>query len=103
MSLGGQHPVGDAGVARRLRHPVELGALGVLHDHEAAGLVHVADAARAVAAAAREHDRDGARPQSCASERKKTSIGSVSSCWRSRSLRSSRPPEMIISFLGGIR
>ena len=42
-------------------------------------------------------------PQSCASERKKTSMGSVSSCCRSRSLRSRRPPEMIISFFGGIR
>ena len=41
--------------------------------------------------------------QSWARERKKTSIGSVSSCCRARSLNSSLPWEMIISFLGGIR
>ncbi len=45
---------------RRPRHAVELRAVEVLHDHQAAGVVDVADAARAVAAAAREHDGDGA-------------------------------------------
>ncbi len=58
----GQHPVGDARVARRLGHAVELRALVVLHEHEPPGLVHGADAARAVAAAAREHDGDRALP-----------------------------------------
>ena len=42
-------------------------------------------------------------PQSWASDRKKTSMGSGASCTRSRSLSSRRPSEMIISFLGGIR
>ncbi len=43
--LGGQHPVRDPGVARRLRHPVELRAGHVLDEDQAARLVHRADAA----------------------------------------------------------
>ena len=49
----------DAGVAGVLRHPVELRARDVLHEHQAAGFEHVADPARAVASAARQHHRDG--------------------------------------------
>ena len=92
MSCGREHPVGDAGVARGPRHAVELRALDVLDDHEPAGLVDVADAARAVAAAAREHDRDRARRRSPApaSGRRRRS-GSVSSCCRSRSLEQQAP------------
>ena len=56
-----QDAVGDAGLVRGPRHAVELRALDVLDDHQAAGVVDVADAARAVAAAARQHDRDRAR------------------------------------------
>jgi hypothetical protein len=56
--LRGQHVIGDTGIARGLRHAVELGGLDVLHHDQAAGLVHRPDAARAVRAATRQHDCD---------------------------------------------
>jgi hypothetical protein len=60
--LGRQHAHRHARLAGGARHAVELRGLDVLHEHQAAGLVHVARAARAVAAAARQHDGDRARP-----------------------------------------
>jgi hypothetical protein len=57
-----EHERGDAGVPGGLRHAVELRRLRVLHDDETAGLVDVADATRTVAAAAGQHDGDGALP-----------------------------------------
>ena len=62
--------------------------------------VWVDDADAAVAQAV-ELGATAHAPQSWARERKKTSIGRVSSCCLS--LKRSRPPAMIISFLGGIR
>ena len=65
----------------RLRHAVELRALDVLHDARARrprGRRGCRASRRCRRPRARSRPR--ARPQSCASERKNTSIGSVSSC-----------------------
>ena len=51
--------VDRAGRRRRQRHAVELGAGGGLGEHQPAGALDLDHAARAVAAAARQHDRDG--------------------------------------------
>lgn len=53
-----QLEIDHAGVDRAARHPVEAGALGVLADDQAARLVHLANAARPVAAGPRQDDRD---------------------------------------------
>ena len=103
MSDGASTQSATPGVARRPGHPVELRALHVLHDHQPAGFVHVADPARPVAAAARQNDRHrtraavlGQRPEEDV-DRQRQFLMPL------RSLSSRRPPEMIISFLGGIR
>jgi hypothetical protein len=49
-ALGAQAGVDEAGAQRAVRHPVELGGLGVLREHDAAELLDVADTAGAVAA-----------------------------------------------------
>jgi hypothetical protein len=59
--LGGQHEIGHAGVEGGAGHAVELRALQILEQHEAAREMHVADAAGAIAAAAGEDDRHRAR------------------------------------------
>src|SRR4051812_7112476 len=59
--LGWQDIVRHARFTSRLRHAVELSALDVLDHHQAARLVHGADAARPITAATREHDRYRAR------------------------------------------
>ena len=48
----------DTGLDRRSRHAVELRALEILREHQPAGVVDVADSARAVAASTGQHDRD---------------------------------------------
>ena len=60
--VGRDHEVGDPCVPGGLGHAIELRALDVLHEDQTAGLVHVADAPRPVASAAREDDRHRARP-----------------------------------------
>lgn len=58
--LRSHHLVDRAGIDRHPGHAVELSALGVLHDDEAARLLDVEDTSRAIAAAARQDDRDRA-------------------------------------------
>jgi hypothetical protein len=55
-----QFQVDHPGVDGAARHPVEARAARVLRDDQAAGLVDLADAARAVAAGAGQDHRDGA-------------------------------------------
>ena len=50
----GKHPVHEAGADRAAGHPVELGALGLLHDGEAAPVLDRPDAAGAVGSRAGE-------------------------------------------------
>jgi hypothetical protein len=59
-----RHPsiVDDAGCLRAERHAVELRAGHALREHHAPGTLDVDDPARAIAAASRQHDRDGLRP-----------------------------------------
>ena len=58
--FGRQHLIDDAGAHRAERHAVELRRVRALAEHDAAGLADLLDAARAVAAAARQHHRDRA-------------------------------------------
>jgi len=58
--LGREHLIDGAGRQRAERHAVEAGRVGTLHEDHAAGAADLLDPPRAVAAAARQHDGDGA-------------------------------------------
>ena len=62
MSCGARTQWATPESARGPRHPVELRAVDVLDDDQTAGLVNVENASRPIAAAARHHDGDRARP-----------------------------------------
>ncbi len=54
-----QVDVHDAGLQRAFGHAIELGRLRRLHHDQAADIVNIADAARAIAARAGQDDADG--------------------------------------------
>ena len=98
-----QHLVDHAGAHRAERHAVELRGVGLSQNTTPPALL-ISWMPREPSLPLPERTTATARsPTSCASERKKRSIGSVRPCRGSRSFSSSRRCRMIISFIGGSR
>ena len=100
---GRQHQVDDSGFNRVSRHPVELGGVFTLNDHESSGFMDRPNAVGAVAASAGKNDAYRSLAEILREGSKEFVDRQTQTCAGSLSVSSRRPPEMIISFFGGMR